>query len=76
MKNYFNRPETNVYIRIDDEVNNVVIVNSSTNVKSINIIKDSGAYSTYVSDSTDITKWVGTTEETFNSMVASVNSLI
>lgn len=76
MKNYFNRPETNVYIKIDDVANNVVFVNNSTNVKSINIITDTGAYTTYVSESTDSTKWITTTEETFNSVVASINSLV
>jgi len=72
MKNYFKKPDTNLYIMIDDVLNNVLYVNNATNMKNIIITSDVGAYSTYVTQSSDNTKWVSVDEETFNSIVTTI----
>ena len=76
MKTYFNRPETNVYIMIDDVEKNVKFIANLKNVKNILVISDTGAYSSYLTESSDNTKWVSVSEETFNSVVTSIESTI
>jgi hypothetical protein len=75
MKNYFNRPNTNVYIAIDDEKNQVVFINNSTVAKNILVITNQAiAYSNYIAESVDATKWSVSDETTFNTVYNNIAS--
>ena len=77
MKNYFNRPNTNVYIALDDEKNQVVFINNSTIAKNILVITDQAvAYSNYITESADSTKWITSDETTFNTVYNNIVSNI
>jgi hypothetical protein len=77
MKNYFNRPNTNIYIALDDEKNQVVFINNSTIAKNILVITDQAvAYSNYITESADSTKWITSDETTFNTVYNNIVSNI
>ena len=68
MKTYFNRPDTNVYIMIDDEQNKVIFLNNASYTKNLIVITEPTAYSNFVLESTDVTKWITSNETDFNNV--------
>lgn len=76
MKNYFNRPDTNVFLMIDSESDNVFFVNNATKMKNIIVMTDIDSYTIYSNEIGDVSKWVSSDEETFNSVVTTIKSMI
>jgi hypothetical protein len=76
MKNYFNKPDTNVYLIIDNEKNQAIFVNNSTNIKNIIVISDASSTTNYITESTDTTKWVVSDETTVTTIINSIMSSI
>lgn len=66
MKNYYKRPDKEQRMMIDNETNYVVLLYPGTVVKSITIVTTEETVNGLISESTDNTKWVGTTETDFN----------
>lgn len=66
MKNYYKRPDKEQRMMIDNETNYVVLLYPGTVVKSITIVTTEETVNGLISESTDNTKWVVTTETDFN----------
>jgi len=75
MKTYYNRPETNVYLMIDDVANNVVFVNNSSVLKNVIVMTDNNAVTNFSNETSDSTKWVSSNEETFNTIITTVKNM-
>ncbi len=75
MKTYYKRPETNVYLMIDDVTNNVLFLNNSTNLKNILIMTDNRAFTNFSNEISDTSKWISSDEETFNSLITTLKTM-
>ena len=75
MKTYYKRPETNVYLMIDDVANNVLFLNNSTNLKNILIMTDNRAFTNFSNEISDTSKWISSDEETFNSLITTLKTM-
>ena len=74
MKTYFKSAVGNLYLMIDDEQLKVAVTHSDDAVKGLDIMKTTISYNRYLTESTDSSKWISSTETEFSNVVSQVIS--